>query len=319
MSIEPAKPQTKLSRAERRQLAAAKDKAQKYDPKHLSAQQSIPYDRVWPDGIVRVNGNRYTKTIQFMDCTYQLAQKEDQEAIFDAWSNFLNYFDSSISVQLSFLNLAANKEDFEQYIQVPLSDGPIRHIQEEYQQILRNQFAKGNNGLVKTKYITFGIEANNLKAAKPRLERIETDLINNFKQLGVSSTPLDGKERLRLMHDIFHMDPTDRFQFSWNQLVPSGMSTKDFIAPSAFEFKDGRTFRLGEKYGTVSFLQILAPELSDQMLKDFLDMNSSQIVTMHIQSVDQVSAIKTIKRKITDIDRMKIEEVRPDRALCKVE
>ena len=57
-----------------------------------------------------------------------------------------------------------------------------------------------------------------------------------------------------------------------------------------------------------SFLQILAPELNDRLLADFLDMESSLIVSMHIQSVDQVKAIKTVKRKITDLDRSKIEE-----------
>lgn len=65
---------------------------------------------------------------------------------------------------------------------------------------------------------------------------------------------------------------------------------------------------MGRKFGAVSFLQILAPELNDRILADFLDMESSLVVSMHVQSVDQVSAIKTIKRKITDLDRTKIEE-----------
>ena len=174
--------------------------------------------------------------------------------------------------------------------------------------MLQNQLAKGNNGLTKTKFLTFGIEADSIKTAKPRLERIENDILNNFKRLGVSAAALNGPERLRLMHDIFHMDDQSRFQFSWDWLAPSGLSTKDFIAPSSFEFKEGRTFRMGKKFGAVSFLQILAPELNDRMLADFLDMESSLIATMHIQSVDQVAAIKTVKRKITDLDKMKIEE-----------
>ena len=37
-------------------------------------------------------------------------------------------------------------------------------------------------------------------------------------------------------------------------------------------------------------------------------MESSQIVTMHIQSVDQNKAIKSIKHTITELDRSKIEE-----------
>ena len=263
---------------------------------------------MWPDGVCRVAGNFYTKTVQFQDINYQLSQNEDKSAIFDAWCDFLNYFDSSIRFQFSFLNLAASMESFEQSIFIPLKDDAFDSIRAEYAEMLQSQLAKGNNGLIKTKFLTFGIEADSVKAAKPRLERIENDILNNFKRLGVSAGSLDGLERLRLMHSVFHMDDQSRFQFSWDWLVPSGLSTKDFIAPTSFEFKDGRSFRMGGKFGAASFLQILAPELNDRMLADFLDMESSLIVNMHIQSVDQVAAIKTVKRKITDLDKMKIEE-----------
>ena len=255
-----------------------------------------------------MDGSRYTKTVQFQDINYQLAQNEDKTAIFEGWCDFLNYFDSSIRFQFSFINMAANREDFEQDVLIPPQGDGFDGIRAEYTRMLQDQLAKGNNGLTKTKYLTFGVEADNIRVAKPRLERIETDIINNFKRLGVAAGPLNGAERLRLMHGIFHMDTVDRFQFSWDWLAPSGLSTKDFIAPNPFEFKTGRMFRMGQKYGAASFLQILAPELSDRMLADFLDMESSVVVTMHIQSVDQVAAIKTVKRKITDLDRMKIEE-----------
>lgn len=263
---------------------------------------------MWPDGVCRVADSFYTKTVQFQDINYQLSQNEDKSAIFDAWCDFLNYFDSSIRFQFSFLNLSASMESFEQSIYIPPQNDSFDSIRAEYAEMLQNQLAKGNNGLIKTKFLTFCIEADSIKAAKPRLERIENDILNNFKRLGVSAASLNGLERLRLMHDIFHMDDQSRFQFSWDWLAPSGLSTKDFIAPTSFEFKEGRIFRMGKKFGAVSFLQILAPELNDRMLADFLDMESSLIVNMHVQSVDQVAAIKTVKRKITDLDKMKIEE-----------
>lgn len=263
---------------------------------------------MWPDGVCRVTDSFYTKTVQFQDINYQLSQNEDKSAIFDAWCDFLNYFDSSIRFQFSFLNLSASMESFEQSIYIPPQNDSFDSIRAEYAEMLQNQLAKGNNGLIKTKFLTFGIEADSIKAAKPRLERIENDILNNFKRLGVSAASLNGLERLRLMHDIFHMDDQSRFQFSWDWLAPSGLSTKDFVAPTSFEFKEGRIFRMGRKFGAVSFLQILAPELNDRMLADFLDMESSLIVNMHVQSVDQVAAIKTVKRKITDLDKMKIEE-----------
>ena len=263
---------------------------------------------MWPDGICRVTDTRYTKTIQYQDINYQLSQNEDKTAIFEAWCDFLNYFDSSVQFQLSFVNLSASQETFARSISIPPCGDEFDGIRAEYAGMLQNQLARGNNGLIKTKYLTFGVEADNLRAAKPRLERIETDLLNNFKRLGVVTAPLNGFERLHVMHDILRMDEQEPFRFSWDWLAPSGLSTKDFIAPSSFEFKTGRQFRMGKKLGAISFVQILAPELNDRMLADFLDMESSVLVNLHVQSVDQVNAIKTVKRKITDLDKSKIEE-----------
>ena len=306
--MQPVKTKKKLSRADKKQIEAAIARANRTDKKEKSAQDSIPYERMWPDGICRVADGHYTKTIQFQDINYQLSQNEDKTAIFEGWCDFLNYFDSSIRFELSFLNLAASEETFARAISIPLQGDDFDSIRTEYTEMLQNQLARGNNGLIKTKYLTFGIDADSIKAAKPRLERIETDILNNFKRLGVAAETLDGKARLAQLHGIFHMDEQVPFRFDWSWLAASGLSAKDFIAPSGFEFRTGKQFRMGKKYGAVSFLQILAPELNDRMLADFLDMESSLIVSLHIQSVDQVKAIKTVKRKITDLDKSKIEE-----------
>ena len=297
----------KLTREERARLREilARTRKEKYPS---TAQQTIPYDRIWPDGICLVNKNRYTKTLRFQDINYQLAQNEDKTAIFEGWCDFLNYFDSSIHFQLSFMNLTAGTEAFEQSIAIPLRGDADDESRIEYAAMLKNQMAKGSNGLTKTKFLTFGVEADGIKTARPRLERIETDVINNFKRLGAAVETLNGKERLRLLHSIFHMDTQEKFAFEWDWLPRTGLSTKDFIAPTGFEFREGRRFRMGGTLGAVSFLQILAPELNDRMLADFLNMESSLIVSLHIQSIDQTAAIRQIKRKITELDQSKIDE-----------
>ena len=298
----------RLSRAEKKEIEGLIAKANGTDKKEKSAQDSIPYQRMYPDGICRVTDTRYVKTIRFQDINYQLSLSEDKTAIFENWSDFLNSFDSSVPFQLTFVNLSTTEENISRQIDIPLHGDEFDSIREEYTAMLRSQVAKGKNGLSKAKYLTFGIEADSLHLAKARLERIEIDLINNFKRLGVSAAVLDGAEYLEVLHDIFNMDEKKNFRFSWDWLAPSGLSTKDFIAPSSFEFKNGRQFRMGQKTCKVSFLQILAPELNDRMLADFLDMDSSLVVSIHVQSVDQAKAIKTIKRKLTDLDKSKIEE-----------
>ena len=296
----------KLTRAEKKQIAEVIQKA-KGDGKPHTAQQTIPYVQMYPDGICHVSGKRYSKTVAFEDINYQLAQADEKTAIFENWCDFLNYFDASVQVQLSFINQGGRGEEAQNAIQIPAQEDAFNSIRIEYGDMLKNQLAKGNNGLVKSKYITFSIEADNLSAAKARLARIETDILNNFKVLGVSARPMTGYERLEMLHGIFHPEG-EPFRFSWDWLIPSGLTTKDFIAPSSFRFGEGRTFRIGRKLGAVSFLEILAPELNDRMLADILDLENGIIVNLHIRSIDQTEAIKTIKRKITDLDKMKIEE-----------
>ena len=297
-----------LTRTQQKQIKAVVDRAKKDNGVPQTAQQSIPFQRMFPDGVCRVTDNYYTKTIQFQDINYQLAQQEDKTAIFDEWCSFLNFFDSSIHFELSFMNMSTDAESFEKSIRIPYRKDDFNQIRAEYSQMLRKQLAQGNNGLTKTKFLTFGIEADSMKQAKPRLNHIENDLLNNFRRLGVVAHTLNGKERLHLMHSMFHMGDNDKFVFDWKWLVNSGLSVKDFIAPTSFAFKGSRTFQMGSLYGAMSYLAITASDLSDRMLADFLDMESSQIVTMHIQSVDQTAAIKTIKHTITELDRSKIEE-----------
>ena len=298
--------QRKLSRTQQKEIKTAIARANRTDKKELSAQDSIPYLQIRVDGICQVTPTHFTKTIQFRDINYQLSDNEDKQAIFDGWCDFLNYFDSSIKFQFSFVNLTALRESFARAI--PLRSDQFESIQRELSKIIEVQQAKGNNGIVKTKYLTFGIDADNIRSAKPRLERIETDILNNFKRLGVSAEVLNGQERLRVLHDILRMDTPESFAFRWEDLPRSGLSTKDYIAPSSFLFNRAKDFRMGRKFASVSFLQILAPELSDRILKDFLDIESNIVVNIHVQSVDQTKAIKTIKRTITDLDKSKIEE-----------
>ena len=297
-----------ITKAQQKQIGEAKRRVLGTNNKELSAQDSIPFQRMYKDGICRVTDSYYTKAVRFNDINYQISSNEDKNAIFDAWCDFLNYFDSSVHFQLSFMNLTGQADRLSERIHIPVRSDGFAPIAEEYQAFLNEQLSKGNHGLVKTKCLVFGIESASIKTAKPRLERIETDVIQNFKKLGVHAEPMNGYERLQAMHGIFHMGEKVPFRFQWEWLPQAGLSVKDYIAPSSFEFKNGKEFGMGNQKGAVSFLQILAPELNDRLLADLLEIESNLVVSMHIRTVDQIKAIKTVKRKITDLQKSKIEE-----------
>ena len=275
----------------------------------LSAQQTIPYVRLLPDGVCQLPGGLFTKTLAYEDINYSVASTEDQSAIFNGWSAFLNYFDAAIPFQLTFINRRSHSGG-RYKVNIPPAHDEFDSIREEYREMLKGQIARSNNGIDRAKYITFGVPADDLAAARPRLGRVEADVLGNFKRLGVSAAPLDGQERLAVLHGQTHPGPQRQpFSFRWKDVVQTGQGTKEAIAPfGGFDFTRPRMFRVGRYWGAASYLQIMASELSDQLLREILELDAELTVTLHIQTVDQSRAIKTIKGKVSDIGKMKVEE-----------
>ena len=273
----------------------------------VSAQQTIPYIAMHPDGVCQLPGGLYTKTVEYEDINYAVASTEDQTSIFGGWSSFLNYFDSSLPFQLSFVNRRSWSAG-RYKVNIPAQHDDFDSIRGEFVDMLKGQIAKSNNGIERSKYITFGLPAGSAAEARPRLERVESDVIGNFKRLGVQSQPLDGRERLAVLHGQLHPGSREAFRFAWKDIPKTGLGTKDFIAPDSFDFRQSRTFRVGQSWGAASYLQILASEMSDKLLAEILELDAELTVTLHVQTVDQLKAIKTIKGKISDIGRMKAEE-----------
>ncbi|HEK9561104.1 TPA: conjugal transfer protein TraE, partial [Streptococcus equi subsp. equi] len=276
------------------------------EEKKETVQDTIPYKRMLKDGICQIEKNKFNKTIRFLDINYRLMEEIDQEGIFSEFSSFLNFFDSSVEVEFSYINSIGENEEINKLIDIKENIDDFNEIRNEYRQMLLNQSSKGNNGLSKSMYITFTIEAEDLKQAKSRLERMEMDVLNNFKQMGVKAYVLDGEERLKTIHDI--LNPNDKLVFSFEDLKYSGLTTKEYIVPPSFNFSKPTYFKTGEVFAEVNFLQLLASDIKDEMLSEFLALEENMIVTFHIRAIDQMEAIKHVKRKITDLDKMKLEE-----------
>ena len=299
------KPKRKLTAAERKEIRKIMEKA-RGDGKPHSAQDTLPFRQMYPDGLCKLDDTTWSRCIEFEDVNYQLAQPDDQTAIFEALCDLYNSHDSSIGMEISLPCRHMNKEDFVKRIEIAAQGDRFDGIRDLYTQMLRRQLERGNNGLVKTKLLILTIEEKDIRAARARFSRILLDALNHFKVMGALAKALDGKEWLALLHGILHPDG-ERFSFDWDWLAPSGLHVKDFIAPSSFRFGNARRFQMGTKFCAASFLQITAPEMDDRILAELLDTESDILLSIHIRSMDQTEAIKTVKRKITDIDSMKID------------
>lgn len=301
----PQKPKRKLTTAERREIRRIMEQA-RGDGKPHSAQDTLPFRQMYPDGLCKLDDTTWSRCIEFADVNYQLAQPDDQTAIFEALCDMYNAHDSSIGMEITLPCHHMNREDFVKRIEIAAQGDDFDDLRELYTQMLRRQLEQGNNGLVKSKLLILTLEANDIHSARAKFSRIVLDTLNHFKTMGALAKALDGREWLELLHGILHPDG-ERFSFDWDWLAPSGLHVKDFIAPSSFRFGAARRFQMGTKYCAASFLQITAPEMDDRILAELLDTDSDLLLSIHVRSMDQNEAIKTVKRKITDIDSMKID------------
>ena len=277
----------------------------KKEPKRYTVEDTIPYLRLLKSGICQLDEKHFSKSIAFQDINYQLALDEDRDLIFNQFANFLNSFDPSISIEFSYINQLGRNEEMKSAIQIPDKKDGFDDIRFEFREMLKSQIVKGNNGLKKSKYVTFTVEADNLEQATSKLERLEIDILSNLKSMGVRAESLNGEERLKILHDV--LNPNKTFEFSYKDLKKRE-STKTYIVPDEFNFTPSRYFKFGKFIGATSHFQILASELSDRMLSEFLDIDDNINISFHIRAIDQSEAIKMVKRKNTDIDKMRIEE-----------
>ena len=300
-----------LTFAERRRLAELKHRlagTNKNAEKPTTAQKTITFQKMYRDGICQVTSGFYTKMVEFYDINYDLLEVEDKGEILEEYSRLINYFDPSIKFELFLFNRQVNEQTLIDQFDIPLQGDDFDDIREEYTQMLKKQAAKGNNGIIKSKYLIFGIESKGFKEARSKLTNIEADVIKNFTNLGTYAKSLDGKERLRILHEYFNQDTMEPFCFSFKELAESGKSVKDYVAPPGFDFRYPSRFKAGKMYGSVHYLDIIAPKFDDELLKKLLDIDANLTITMHMQTMDPVKAIKMLKGALTNIQKMKIEE-----------
>lgn len=287
-----------LTFVERRRLAELKHMlagTNKNAEKPTTAQKTITFQKMYRDGICQVTSGFYTKMVEFYDINYDLLEIEDKGEILEEYSRLINYFDPSIKFELFLFNRQVNEQTLIDQFDIPLQADDFDDIREEYTQMLKKQAAKGNNGIIKSKYLIFGIESKGFKEARAKLVSIEADVIKNLTNLGTHAKSLDGKERLRILHEYFNQDTMEPFRFSFKELAESGKSVKDYIAPPGFDFRYPSRFKAGKMYGSVHYLDIIAPKFDDELLKKLLDLDANLTITMHMQTMDPVKAIKMLR------------------------
>ena len=301
------KPAKQLTKEEKKILSARMAEIKAEGKIKGTVQNTIPYNVMYRDGICEVSENFYSMTVQFFDANYSIAEFDEQNNIFDKYCDIINLFDNTIRFQLTFENQNRSKDKLMKTVQIPQQYDDFNVIRKEYYSMLTDKLLKGSNGQSSRKFLTFGIEAASYKSARAKLFGIKNDVIKGFKAFGVDAKALDGKEKLETLYYSLNPYSNQSFVFDWDAMLHAGMDTKDFICPKSFKFNK-QDFENGNAYGAVWGLNILAGELSDEILRNFLEMQNLFCVNLHIEPLDQIDALKFVKKKLTNVEQMKIDE-----------
>lgn len=301
----------RLSKDEKKKLMELKTFDAGVSKEQLSintAQKSLPFQRMYEEGICQVTDTFFCKIIEFNDINYELLEVEERGEVLEEYSKFINYFDPSIHFQLFFFNRKVSEKRLRERFDIPLQNDEFDEIRTEFAEILKNQSAKGNNGIIKSKYVIFGKECESYKDAKAKLENISKDIVRNLNNMGATARRLDGKEWLLLLHDYFIQSTKEHFRFDYQTMEAEGRSEKDYIVPEFFDFSKNDCFQMGGTIGKTMYLDVISPRMNDEFIKKLLEVDGNFSVSMHLHSLGPVEAIKVVKRALTDVQSKKIDE-----------
>ena len=279
-----------------------------------TVQESIPYLRIYENGIIEPEKGRFSKTYMLQDVNFQIASQEEQEDIFLAYSDLLNCFGSEVDIQISINNRNIDKEEFQNRVLLTPQQDDLNYLREEYNQMLLDKMAEGRNNMVREKYITLSIQANSVEEAVTQFNRLDGEVSEMVKKITQAPTePLESIERLSIMHDLYNPGMEDAFYreiqvgkedvktFTFDWLKKQGITSKDIIAPESIEFKPDYIM-FGDKYARVTFIDNLPTFMSSDILTDLSNAPCNMLISVYFQSLAQDKAMKIVKNQIVNIN-----------------
>jgi hypothetical protein len=269
-------------------------------------QDVIPIKRIWDDGIFMVGNpsvtgaGKFSKTFRFEDINYAVASKEDKEAMFLAYSELLNSFDSGATYKITIIVKRLDQEEFKESILIPLTGDALDVYRTEYNKILLDE-ATGANGFIQMKYITVSVCKKNIEEARNYFSRTVTNLTAHLNRLGSRAIVLDAGDRLRILHDFFRPGEESSFRWSAQEAMRKGHSFKDFISPDTFEFEKDH-FQMGGRYGRIVFLRDYANFIKDSMVSELCGVGRSMILSLDIIPIPTDEAVQEVEKRVLGVE-----------------
>lgn len=282
----------------KKQIVARKAPAKTSDCLH--------FERMFENGICEVEPGLYSATLAFSDVNYQIARREEQANIFTRYCELLNYCDPTMHLQISLITQHMDEAEFRRDTFLPMTGAETDSYRKELNHIVADKAMEGQNGLLREKYVTFSVQGDDYDTAVQQLTRRTADVRAQFKGLHSNTRQLAGLERLRLLHGVVRPGEPMGFAYDWLLAEPN-LTTKDFIAPSGYDWKPvhddssasySDRYRFGDNIGKTIYLRDIAPQMDDDLLSRLCELPFNLAIAVHVDAMEQHDAIELVKTKL---------------------
>ncbi len=276
--------------------------------------ESVPFERMYENGICYLGDGRYSIMLELSDINYHQLDDADQKDFWSSWCMFLNTLDYECSYQMCFYDRKADVNTLISDLEIKPSeteDEAYTKIISELNDTYKRYLVNGNKGLEKRMFLIINFKVPGFKVkskANEYAERIRNDL---YDKLGISTRLLDGHDRAKVLYHMLNPFNDERMIFDFDLTKNGGISVKEQLINHAFVFgKKADRFMIGSKYCCAAYLKLDANQISDRLLTKFMDLDCEKMISIHIEPVNRDKATKDVKRLVSDLQKMVIDEQR---------
>lgn len=272
-----------------------------------SIQETIEIMKVAENGIFEVSKNHYSKCYRFMDINYTTTNEEEQIDIFERYCKFLNSLDCNFKITVNNKNKDMNEMRNE--ILLPYQYDAYDKYRKVYNDIIEEKIREGRQGIEQERFLTITIERKNFEEAKAQFATLEATIHKAFGELGTDIVPMNGNERLKVLHDFYHLGREDAFEFDLKNSKKVGADFKNDLCNGMIKYFPDHIEDEG-KYCRALFLKKYPSSLSDRFLNEITSLPVHSITSIDVVPIPKDLTTKTLQKKYLGIESDIIKQQR---------
>lgn len=290
-----------------------KEKNSKAQPKNKTVipktvQKSIPYLRVYDDantngGIIETENGHFTKSYYLDDTSFSDVGDEKQDEILRSFEKILNSFNHLYSYEITINNRNINQEQFNKNILMEYRKDGLDDLRAEHNSIIIDKMQEGKNNLKAEKYLTVGVEAENVVDALEIFKSIEKNAGVKIKHInGTGMKPISISDRLKILHDIYNLGNEDQFkEYDPRAIHKQGVTTKDVIGPSIMDFRKNDRMMIGQNYARALYLKGIPANISGNLVETLSSVSTNLVLSVHYDALSQEKAVGFAANQVTSV------------------